>query len=84
VNKCNVLNIFVTTLALSRCGLWDLCLASCSCLSFVEGIVHFEMNFWYVLAYLKRIQDVGVFVSAVVTILIFFAFVSGCGCGYKR
>jgi len=29
------------------------------------------MNFWYVLAYLKGIQDVGVFVSAVVSILVF-------------
>jgi len=31
----------------------------------LKGIVHFEMNFWYVLAYLKGIQDVGVFVSTV-------------------
>jgi len=30
----------------------------------IKGIVHFESNFWYVLAYLKGIQDVGVFVSA--------------------
>jgi len=37
----------------------------------VKGIVHFEMNFWYVLSYLKGIQDVGVFVSAVVSVLIF-------------
>jgi len=29
-------------------------------------IVHFEIIFWYVLAYLKGFQDVGVFVSAVV------------------
>jgi len=29
------------------------------------------MNFWYVLAYLKGIQDVGVFVSTVFSILIF-------------
>jgi len=36
-----------------------------------KGIVHLEINFWYVLAYLKGIQDVGVFVSAVVSILIF-------------
>jgi len=36
----------------------------------VKGIVHFEMNVWYVLAYLKGNQDVGVFVSAVVSILI--------------
>jgi len=36
-----------------------------------KGIVHFEIHFWYVLAYLKGIQDVGVFVSAVVSILIF-------------
>ena len=38
---------------------------------YVKGIVHFEINFWYVLAYLKGIQDVGVFFSAVVSILIF-------------
>jgi len=38
------------------------------CLFFIEikGIVNFEMNFWYFLAYIKGIQDVGVFVSAVV------------------
>jgi len=38
----------------------------------IKGIVHFEINFWYVLAYLKGIQDVGVFVSIVVSILTFF------------
>jgi len=32
----------------------------------------FEINFWYVLAYLKGIQDVGVFVYAVVSVLTFF------------
>jgi len=37
----------------------------------LKGIVHFEINFWYVLAYLKGNQDVGVFVSAVFSILIF-------------
>jgi len=37
-----------------------------------KGIVHFEINFGYVLGYLKGIQDVGVFVSTVVSILIFF------------
>ena len=36
---------------------------------FIKGIVHFEIKFWYVLAYLKGIQDV--FFSAVVSILIF-------------
>jgi len=36
----------------------------------VKGIVHFEINFWHVLAYLKGIHDVGVFVSAVVSTLI--------------
>jgi len=36
-----------------------------------KGIVHFEINFRNVLAYLKGIQDVGVFVSTVVSILIF-------------
>jgi len=34
-------------------------------------IVHFEINFWYVLAHLKGIQDVGVFISTVVSILTF-------------
>jgi len=43
-----------------------------------KGIVHFEINFWYVLAYLKGIQDVSVCVSAVVTILIFFRL--NCSC----
>jgi len=28
----------------------------------IKGIVHFEINCWYILAYLKGIQDVGVFV----------------------
>ena len=36
----------------------------------LKGIVHFEITFWYVLAYLKGIQDVGVFFSTVVSILI--------------
>jgi len=31
----------------------------------VKGIVHFEINFLYVLAYLKGIQDAWVFVSTV-------------------
>jgi len=38
----------------------------------LKGIVHFEINCWYVLAYLKGIQDVGVFVFTVFSILIFF------------
>jgi len=38
----------------------------------VKGIVHFEIKFCYVLAYLKGIQDVGVFVSTVFSILIIF------------
>jgi len=36
--------------------------------TFIKGIVQFEINFCYVLAYLKGIQDVGVFVSAVFSI----------------
>jgi len=36
----------------------------------VKGIVHFEINCWYVLAYLKAIQD-GVFASTVFSVLIF-------------
>jgi len=42
----------------------------CTC-AFLKGIVHFEIIFWYVLAYLKGIKDVGVFVYALVSILIF-------------
>jgi len=38
----------------------------------VKGIVHFEIIFWYVLAYLKGIQNVCVLVSTVFSILIFF------------
>jgi len=34
-----------------------------------KGIVHFEIHF---VAYLKGIQDVGVFVSTIFSILIFF------------
>jgi len=34
----------------------------------IKGIVHFEINVWYVLAYLEGIQDVGVFVSTVFSI----------------
>jgi len=40
-------------------------------LSHLKGIVHFEINFLYVLSYLKGIQDAGVFVSTVFSILIF-------------
>jgi len=32
-------------------------------------MVHFEINFWYVSAYLKGIQDVGVFVTTVFSTL---------------
>jgi len=39
----------------------------------LKGIVHFEINFWYVLAYLKGSQDVGVFVSTAFSILPFFS-----------
>jgi len=39
----------------------------------LKGIVHFEIDFLYVLAYLKGIQDVGVFVSTVFSILTFFS-----------
>jgi len=39
---------------------------------FIKEIVHFKINFWYVVSYLKAIQDVGVFVSTVFSILIFF------------
>ncbi len=37
----------------------------------VKGIVHFEIKMWYLSAYPKGIQDVGVFFSSVDPILIF-------------
>jgi len=38
----------------------------------IQGIVHFEIIFLYVLAYLKGVQDVGVFVSTAFLIWTFF------------
>ncbi len=37
----------------------------------VKGIVHFEIKIWYLSAYHKGIQDVGVFFSSVDPILMF-------------
>ncbi len=37
----------------------------------IKGIVHFEIKIWYVSAYPKDIQDVGVFFSSVDPILMF-------------
>ncbi len=37
----------------------------------VKGIVHFENKIWYLSAYPKGIQDVGVFFSSVDPILMF-------------
>jgi len=37
----------------------------------LQGIVHFEIDFWYVLSYIKGIQDVGIIDSAVFSILMF-------------
>ncbi len=38
---------------------------------FFKGIVHFEIKIWYLSAYPKGIQDVGVFFSSVDPILMF-------------
>ncbi len=38
---------------------------------FIKGIVHFEIKIWYLSAYPKDIQDVGVFFSSVDPILMF-------------
>ncbi len=40
-------------------------------LSYIKGIVHFEIKIWYLSAYPKGIQDVGVFFSSVDPILMF-------------
>ncbi len=37
----------------------------------LKGIVHFEIKIWYLSAYPKDIQDVGVFFSSVDQILMF-------------
>ncbi len=37
----------------------------------IKGIVHFEIKIWYLSAYTKGIQDVGVFFSSVDPILMF-------------
>ncbi len=39
--------------------------------SIIKGIVHFEIKIWYLSAYPKGIQDVGVFFSSVDPILMF-------------
>ncbi len=39
--------------------------------SVLKGIVHFEIKIWYLSAYPKGIQDVGVFFSSVDPILTF-------------
>ncbi len=41
------------------------------CLLVLKGIVHFEIKIWYLSAYPKGIQDVGVFFSSVDPILMF-------------
>ncbi len=40
-------------------------------LDLLKGIVHFEIKIWYLSAYPKAIQDVGVFFSSVDPILMF-------------
>ncbi len=42
-----------------------------ACRRGVKGIVHFEIKIWYLSAYPKGIQDVGVFFSSVDPILMF-------------
>ncbi len=39
--------------------------------TWLKGIVHFEIKIWYLSAYPKGIQDVGVFFSSVDPILIY-------------
>ncbi len=44
---------------------------TCQQYVFLKGIVHFEIKIWYLSAYPKGIQDVGVFFSSVDPILMF-------------
>ncbi len=54
----------------------------------IKGIVHFEIKIWYLSAYPKGIQDVGVFFSSVDPILMFLGQTVLVGqsyhCLYKR
>jgi len=43
-------------------------ISGCFCKKSVKGIVRFEMNFWYVLAYLKGILEVSTVFSKKKTI----------------
>ncbi len=52
-------------------GVYDVLLSDESNLSYIKGIVHFEIKMWYLSAYPKGIQDVGVFFSSVDPILMF-------------
>ncbi len=47
------------------------CTDVCSLRRLIKGIVHFEIKIWYLSAYPKGIQDVGVFFSSVDPILMF-------------
>ncbi len=50
---------------------WLLCPCLTYCVMTFKGIVHFEIKIWYLSAYPKGIQDVGVFFSSVDQILMF-------------
>ncbi len=54
-------------LVLRKCGLILVWYFVCE----LKGIVHFEIKIWYLSAYPKGIQDVGVFFSSVDPILMF-------------
>ncbi len=56
-----------TTITKQKTQLWIIQVTSHS----IKGIVHFEIKIWYLSAYPKGIQDVGVFFSSVDPILMF-------------
>ncbi len=64
-NFCRVLGDFHSSTFSAKPGSFDVTVR------FVKGIVHFEIKIWYLSAYPKGIQDVGVFFSSVDPILMF-------------
>ncbi len=48
-------------IVMSLAAVWTLCLTAAEVNYSFKGIVHFEIKIWYLSAYPKGIQDVGVF-----------------------
>jgi len=56
---------YTTSLLILLVKYYSITSKCCKDILLFKGIVHFEIHFWYVLAYLKGIQDVGVTVFSI-------------------